>query len=259
MNASADLTVSGLTRQAIELLRGHPLPLLLPPVLVALLTGGGNQGGTRFDARDLDPASFDPLSTIPFYALVAGIVVAVIAALVVVAIVLAIIVVVSALVYTATSRALLDHLATGAVPDFGAAFRAVSARWTKLGWTYFLACILVLLGFIALVVPGVILLAGLIPLFAVLASESISGADALRRAWSVSKGRKGTLALLILGGVLANILVGALLGWIPVLGWLASGAVAGSVTAVWLVAGVILFRASASPAPAPVMAPEGPA
>ncbi|MGQ0534868.1 MAG: hypothetical protein ACT4PT_02220 [Methanobacteriota archaeon] len=243
MDAPTDLGAGALLRRSIALLRSFPAPLLLPTVLLGLLSGGGGfQGGPRgHDA--FDPAVFDPLSAVPFYVLVAAIAAAVVVALVLVAIIVAILLVATALVYTATSRAVLDHLETGTAPDFGASFRATRARWGANALTLLLAAVVVILGFIALIVPGVILLSGFLPLFAVLASETRGGSDALRRAWEVSKGHKTSLAALVVAGIVVEIVVGAGLGGIPFLGWLASGIASGAVSAVWLVSGAILYRA----------------
>lgn len=263
MDQPPEMGFDALLRRSIGLLRAHPLPLLLPPVILSLLTGGGDGGRGDMRMGDwIDPGSMDPLSALPFYALVAGIVAAVLLALVLVALIVVALVIVTSLVYAAVSRALLDHLAAGAAPDFGAAFGQVSGRWTRLAWTFFLACVVVIVGFILLVVPGVIALSAFLPLFAILASESPSGPDALRRAWELTKGHKGTLALVVLAGVAANIVVGLVLGGIPFVGWIASGVTSGAVSAVWLVVGVLVYRHATQPAapaapPAPAM-PAGP-
>jgi len=72
----------------------------------------------------------------------------------------------------------------------------------------------------------------------------VSGPEAIRRTWALTKGHKGQLALLVLAGVLLEVVVGAAFGWIPVVGWVVSGTIAGLVTAVWLVAGALVFRAA---------------
>lgn len=244
---TTDLSARGLLRASIALLREHPLPLLLPPLLLSLLAGGGNMG-RRQDASTwvMDPAAFDPLAALPFYALVATIVTVVLLAIVLAFLIVGFLVVATGLVWTTTTRALMVHLETGATPDLTRAFQHVGPRWAKLGWTYFLACLAVLLGFIALIVPGFIVLAGFLPLFAVLATETATGAEALRRAWALTRGRKGQMALLVVGGVLLQIVVGATFGWIPFFGWIVSGATAGAVAAVWLTSGALLYRATAA-------------
>jgi hypothetical protein len=249
----ADLTARTLLRRSIELLRAHPFPLLLPPVLLSLLTGSGNaRGGGSTGEPWNDPASFDPLPSLPFYALVATIVTVVIIAIVLAILIVGFLVVATALVWTTTARALLDHLETGARPDLTTAFSRVGPRWAKLGWTFFLALLLAIVGFIALIVPGFIVMTALLPLAAILAAERMTGREAIRRAFAITKGRKGQLSLLVVGGVLVEIIVGATIGWIAFFGWLVAGAVNGAVAAVWLASGVIVYRASTTPQSPPL-------
>lgn len=242
-----DLSAGGLLRRSLHLLRAHPVPLLLPPVVLSLLTGGGRGGDGSVDPGIWrDPSSLDPLSVMPFYAFVAAAVAAAVVVLVVVAVVVVVIAVATGVVYTATTRALLDHLATGAAPDWKAAFLSAWPRAGRLAWTFVLACLFVLAGLIALIVPGLFVLAALLPLFAVLATEDVSGAAAIRRSWAVARGHKRQLALLVLAGVVVDLVATVTTAWIPLLGWVVSGAFAGGVSAVWLASGALLYRASAA-------------
>lgn len=226
-----DLGVEPLLRGAWELVRAHPLPLLLPLVLLGLLGSGGSGPlgpEARFDASD---AFDDPLVFLPFLAafgLLALAVVIVVFFLYVVA-------------YLVTTRAALDAIETVRAPDLAVAFRATQHRIMGAAGTSLLFVLVVLVGFLLLIVPGIIALAALMPLMAVIVSEGRTGTDALKRAWELTKGHKGPLAVLVILSLVANLLVGAVLGWLPLVGGALAGAVGGAISALLATAGALFY------------------
>lgn len=96
------------------------------------------------------------------------------------------------------------------------------------------------LGFLLLIVPGVILGCGLAAAMPVVVAEKMGPLDAIRRSWELTSGSRGTIFLTGLIFVLINLgltLVGIVLGLIPILGQLASliiNVVTGSLGTIWL-------------------------
>lgn len=226
-----DLGVEPLLRGAWDIARAHPLPLLLPLVLLGVLTssdGGAFGPRNRFDGGDVFA---DPLVLLPFLAAFGLLVLAVL-------IVVFFLYVVAHLV---TTRAALDAVEAVRAPDLAVAFRATQHRIMGAAGTSLLAILIIIVGFVLLVVPGIIALAGLLPLMAVIVAEGRTGTDALKRAWELTKGHKGTLAVLVILSIVASMLASLVLGWIPLIGGPLAGGVGGAISALLATAGALFY------------------
>lgn len=221
----ADLKAEALLHAVVDLLKAHPIPLLVPLVLLGLLTGG-EAGG------DLDPRGGDPLAVLPFYALLGLLGLAV----------LILVVLATAFAWVMTTRAAL-HAARGEpTPDLGEAFRATTPQLSSALVTGLLVFVALLVGFALLVVPGMILLAGLAPWAAVLVAEGKDAFANLRRSWELTKGHKWDLFLLGAAGIVITILGSFLLGWIPIIGDAMAGILSGAVSAGLATLGAVFYE-----------------
>ena len=237
-----DVSFSALFEETWRLVKKHPVPLLVLPVLLGVITGAGNTRPRYSAGTGAFPSN--PLVLLPFFALLG--------ALALVALVL--IVLANAWVSLVTTRAALDAIQTGREPDLGASVRAVgSGFWSALG-TLLLSLLVVIVAFICLVVPGFIALAGLWPIVSIILVEGQGGAAALRRAWDLTKGHKWTvfgfgLVVLLCGGVAS-----AILGAFPLVGGALGGVASGAASGFLLVAAAVFYTrrvAATSPPPAP--------
>lgn len=100
--------------------------------------------------------------------------------------------------------------------SFGDSYRVAWSRFWALSGTILLAGLLISLGFLLLIIPGIILALGYCALAPVIVLENRSGIDALKRSWFLMKGNKGKAFLLMLIIVVAQQLVGLVAGMIPV-------------------------------------------
>ncbi|HEX2022549.1 MAG TPA: hypothetical protein VHH36_07535 [Candidatus Thermoplasmatota archaeon] len=223
--------------EAWVVLRADPVTLALPLVLLGLVVGGDAHDPGRPGKWPPD----DPLLYLPFFAILGLFALALLVAIF------------FAYVWAGlmTSRAALDRL-DGRPAGLAEALRATQPLVVPASGTLLLWLLVVLVGLVLLVVPGVIAIAGLAPLAPVILCEGRSGVDALRRAWDVTRGRKGEVALLVGAGLLVDLAALALLSWIPIVGDALAGIVGGAVAAWGAVLGAILYRrkvpASATPA-----------
>lgn len=118
----------------------------------------------------------------------------------------------------------VQHLA-GRPVRFGVMLSVGFGRLLPLIGAGIVATFLVLLGTMALIIPGIIIGCGLTATVAVVVAERLGPIDAIRRSWELTRGYRGTLFLAGLGlGVISFLinLVGNLLGLVPVLGQLAA-------------------------------------
>lgn len=238
---SPDLSAGSLLRGTMDLLRAHPLPLLLPLVLLGLLTSGGDRGGpAKFDAED-------PLVLIPWYAFLGVVGIAVFVLLILA----------HSAAWVMTTHTALGAARGGPVPDLGAAWRATSSQILAAIGTGVLVLLGTVIGLILLVAPGLIFIAGVFPWGAVLVAEKKAGIAAIGRAWELAAGHKMALFLVILAGLGASIVATILLDWIPVIGSALAGAAGGAVMAAWATAGALFYhrRTHATPTPPVVAAP----
>lgn len=237
------LAAGSLLRSGLDLLRAYPVVLLLPLLILGAVFNGSTSAlapdSTAFEKQMRDGPPERMVSTLLAFAvtmLVFGLVAALFA------------LVVQGTAWLVTVRAALTNLETRSAPVFGDAFRAVAPRLLPSLLTLLLWGVLLVLGFVALLVPGFILLAGWFPLVAVVVAEGRTGMAALRRTWELTRGRKRVLFLVFLAGVGVSILAGLLVSWIPVAGDTLSGAASGAVAA-WWAATVAVFYHRARGAP----------
>lgn len=228
------LRAGALLRDAWDLVRRHPLHLALPLVLLGLLTsGGGGPMGEREFA--------DATVSLPWYALVA-LLVAGLLALVLVLVILAVLLVLTAIVMLVTTRMAFAAARGERLPEFGEAFRETRPRIVPATLALLLAFLLVALGFVLLVVPGIILLGALLPLFAVLLRETSSSTQSIGRSWRLARGHLLDLSLVAAAGVGVILVGNLLLDWLPIVGSALSGALTGVVQAVWVAVGALYYE-----------------
>lgn len=84
----------------------------------------------------------------------------------------------------------IGHAASkGERPSFGGAMRTGGSSWGLMWWTRFLSGLVLVLGFLLLVLPGVYLLVRLALIEPVVVCERASGSAAMRRSFELTKGR----------------------------------------------------------------------
>lgn len=233
-----DLSFGSLARDAVAVVRAHPLTLALPFVLFSLVTGSGGDPNEPWDAdQGLEPEQV--LQYLPFFALLGLIAIAVFVVVFVVAVVFGV----------TMAHAELQSQRDGRPPDLRAAFQAARATWAADSLTALLAVGAVILGFLLLVVPGFIVIAALVPLIVVMAAERLRNTAAIRRSFDLARGYKGRLLGLVLCAGVASVLATLLLAWIPVLGGALADAANGLVNAALLAASVLFYhRRTSAPA-----------
>lgn len=230
----APLKASALLRDAWDLVKRHPAQLALPLVILGMLTSGGDGGGR---GRDL----FDPATQLPWYAVVAA-VVAGLVALAIVLVILAILLVLAAALMLTTTRAAFAAARGEPMPSLGEAWDEAKPRLVPSALALLLAMLLVIVGIILLVVPGIIVLGALLPLFAILLRESRSSTQSIGRAWDLTKGHRMDVSLVAAAGIGVIILASILLSWVPIIGDALAGAVGGLVQAILVVAGALFYE-----------------
>jgi len=102
-----------------------------------------------------------------------------------------------------------DWLTLNLVRGESAEFSTLFSGFQRLGRSvgvFWLGAILVGIGLVLLVVPGLILSAGLLPAVFLVMDSELDATDCLRRAWKMTEGRKGQLLLLELALVGFNLL-----------------------------------------------------
>lgn len=206
------LSLGALLEGALDAVRLNPIVVLAPLVLFGLVTGSGDRS-TTFDAQAIRA---DPWVLLPFFALLG----------VVAILVLVVLFVAGSLAWLMTAHAALAAV-DGRRVTLKESFDAGRRNLAQHAVTFLLAFLVVLAGFILLVVPGFIALAGLLPLPVILASEGLAGGAALRRAWDLTRGHRGTLFVAFLLVVLASAVASAALSWLPILGPRLAGAASG--------------------------------
>lgn len=114
----------------------------------------------------------------------------------------------------------VQHLANRPV-QFGSMFSVGFRRLLPLIGAGIVASILITIGMMLLIVPGIILACGLAATVAVVVAEDLGPIDALKRSWELTRGYRMTIFLATLAiGLLSFVvqMVAALLQVIPVLG-----------------------------------------
>lgn len=227
-----DLRFGTLMSEGIELLRKHFLALALPLMLLAIVTGAGRDPAPRGMTVEDATVPANWFALLPFFALIGLIALAVLVALFFAYV----------LVHFLTTRAALEALEGREPRPFGARFSEAWARVLPASGTFALAVLFIVLGFMALVVPGIIIATALLPLAAVVVAEGRSGMDAIRRAWALTRGRRWTLFAILLVTTIASTVAGALVGWVPFVGGALAGAVNGIGSAFLAVVAVVFYR-----------------
>lgn len=231
------LRFRALLEDGIGVLKSHFVPIALPLIVLSVITGGG-QSDARFDAADVPSQPQDLLVFIPLFAMLG-----VVALAVVVLLFFA-----YAMASLMAARAAVDAAEGRAPMSFGEQWREAWPRILPASGTFLLALLFVVLGFIALVVPGFVVMAALTPLAAVVAMERRAGMDAIKRAWALSRGHRGALFLLILLTLVTVAIGSATVSWIPILGRALAGIVGGVGSAFLATVGALYWRrATAAP------------
>jgi hypothetical protein len=113
---------------------------------------------------------------------------------------------VALLVFGACFRVIAEAY-VGAGPDWRESIRFALRRAPSLLWLSILYTLGLVLGFVALIVPGIILSVRWAVAYPVLFAEDLRGSKALRRSWRLVKGRWwATAAVLAIGYVISSIL-----------------------------------------------------
>lgn len=233
------LALTTLLEESWSILRTHPVVLLTPLVLLSLITGSDGDEGRA--PADFAQFADDPLVWIPFFA-VLGLIALAVGILLLIAYVWA---------GLATTRAALTLAGTTPpAQDLSllALFRETRPiLWRGLG-TWLLALLFVVLGFVALVIPGFIVLSALVPLSALVVAENVGGTEAIRRTWRMTRGHRWTLFGAIFLGMLASIVIAIAVSWLPIVGEPLASAGAGAVQVFLIVLGVVFYRHKMQPA-----------
>lgn len=106
--------------------------------------------------------------------------------------------------------------ASGELFSFGDCYRVARHRFWALFGTIFLAGIFISLGFLLLIVPGILLALAYCILSPIIILENRSGIDALKRSWFLMKGNKGKAFVLMILIIVAQQVVGLLAALLPI-------------------------------------------
>lgn len=215
-----------LLQETIDLVKAFPIPLLLPLAVLGLIGGAGDNSGNAWSPGGA------PMDMIPYYAILGliGLVVLIVLFLA------------NSFAALMTTKAAFAASMQRRQLDFGAAFAEATPLFVPSIGTFLLWFVLVIVGLVLLVVPGIIVLTGLLPLVAVICAEGTQGVDAIKRAWALTNGHKLDLFVsgLIVGVVSA--IASILLSWIPLIGGALSGIVSGVTGAIYLVIGTLAYQ-----------------
>ena len=128
---------------------------------------------------------------------------------------------------------------------FGGALRFALSIVLPLLGTWILASIIVMVGFVLLIVPGVILALMFALLTPVMVTERIFGLTAMERSWALMKGNMlRALGLFLVTGVLSSVLtagVDLVAGFVPFVGSIVAAVVQGAANAFGIAALVVLY------------------
>lgn len=239
------LRPGALLQESWDAIRAHPVALLLPMVILGLINGGGTTR-SRYDFT----WGTTPLAYLPFYAFLGLLALA--------------IVILLFLAYTyasiMTAKAAVAATQQNREMDLGEAFREAGPLFVAGIGTFLLWAVIVLIGFVLLIVPGFVAMAGLLPIAGVLVQEGLQGPAALKRAWALTHGHRWSLFLAGGAIVLANIVLSALLSLLPLIGNALAGALGGACLAAGIVLSVCAYEHLRRDAPhhAGVVAPAAP-
>ncbi len=137
-----------------------------------------------------------------------------------------------------------DALA-GRDPDIGAAVSAVTARFVDVLFASVIAMIMVGVGLVLFVIPGLMAAFFLIFTLPAVLLDGNGAVDALRRSFSVVRQNVGPVIGLIIGWIIVGVvtvIVAKVLGLVPILGALASAVLFGAVIAYLTVVVVSVYQ-----------------
>ena len=128
---------------------------------------------------------------------------------------------------------------------FGGALRFALSILLPLLGTWILSSIIIVVGFVLLIVPGVILALMFTLLTPIMVTEKIFGFAAMERSWNLMKGNMlRALGLLVVTGILSSVLtagVDLVAGFVPFVGSVVAGIVQGAANAFGTAALVVLY------------------
>lgn len=241
-----ELDLSRLLGDSLGVLRKHFVAVGLVLVVVTALTQA-TSGPFEIEPGEFDPASpRDLLLLLPLFAVLGFVALAV----------MLLIFLVRLLFDLAAVRAASEAY-DGGTPQLGAVLGVASSRLPRAILPSLLALLFIVLGFIALVVPGIIVAVGLFPLTAVLLNEDHAPMAAIKRTWALTKGHKPILFAAVIVLVVGGAILGGIVGLIPIVGDALGGAVSGFFAA-WQAAAAAHFyrwRLAADQPPAPPAPP----
>lgn len=240
--ASADLSAGALLSGTIDLLRAHPWALMLPLAILGLV-GAGDNREPDWSWNVTEPA--DALALLPFFAFLGLVAI----------LILVVLFVVYAVAIAVTTRVALAAIRREERADPRLAFNDLRPQLGAAVGTFALLVLVVILGFLLLIVPGIILLAGLVPWMAVVVAEKKSGSAALQRAWDLTRGHRLDLFLLGLLGVVLSVLADVALSWVPFVGNAAAGFAGGAISAAGAALGALYYERRVAAPAAPAVAP----
>lgn len=223
----------GLFDETVAVLKAHPIPFVLPPVLLALVIGGGSSlgfAGTRGNSYDLTLLWNDP--ALLFTVLAGGALMLLLGIL---------LLALTGIVWLVLADATLHTVRDATAPDVATSFHRSKPHFIGAALTMVVFVVLYVLGLLLLLVPGVFVLAALVAWPTVLAAEGHSGIAGFKRAWTLAKPRWLALMMLTFAGVLTMLVVGAVLSALPIVGSGLSAIVEGVLVAGYITLGVIVY------------------
>ena len=96
------------------------------------------------------------------------------------------------------------RMVRGEPVEFASMFDGFKA-FTKALAAYWLMVLIIVIGFILFVVPGIIAALGLLPVMFLVLDDNLGAVDTLKRAWEMTQGHKGTLVVLFLALIGLNV------------------------------------------------------
>ena len=148
-------------------------------------------------------------------------------------------------IVSAASTHAISELYLGRSVDIRAAFRVGFKLFFKLVGTSFLMMLIVILGLLLLILPGLYLAFAYMLVYQVVVIEGRSGMRALNRSRELAKQNLlrilGIYVVALLLSLVLSSVVGLVLGGIPVVGVVANGIVQAVFTAYWSACFVLLY------------------
>jgi hypothetical protein len=148
------------------------------------------------------------------------------------------------IIMAAITHAISENYLSRSV-TFGGALRFALSIVLPLVGTWILASLAAMVGFLLLIIPGLILTLAFAVVTPVMVTEKVFGIRAMERSWELMKGHKlRALGLFIVTGLLSAVLtagVDLVAGFLPVIGSIVAGIVQGAANAFGVAALVVLY------------------